>query len=109
MPNPTKFSWTEPTTNTDGTAIAAGEITGYTVGARLTTAAGSAAGTYPFTFTVQGAGMLSAPLSNFSPALSPGSYAAAVQAIGPENSAWSTEATFTIAETPSAPGNFSVA
>lgn len=45
--NPTHVSWTDPTTNVDGTAIAAGEITGYQVGVRLTTATGSVAGTYP--------------------------------------------------------------
>ncbi len=42
-----KVSWTDPTTNTDGTPLSQNEITGYQVGLRSTTVSGSAAGTYP--------------------------------------------------------------
>lgn len=48
MSDPTQFTWQDPTTNKDGSPVAAGEITGYEVGVRDTTAAGSAAGAYPF-------------------------------------------------------------
>lgn len=100
MANPSKVSWADPTTNVDGSAIAAGEITGYQVGIRP--AAGSA-GNYPT--LVQAAGTVtSAPL----PTLAAGSYAAAVQTIGPIDSAWSAEIAFTIAETPNPPAGLAV-
>lgn len=108
MGNPTKFSWTAPTTNTDGSAVAAGEITGYNIGIRLTTAAGSVAGTYPIQVPVAGAGTLTELLSQISPPLGQGSYAAAVMDTGAVNSAWSTEVTFSISPTPNPPGNFTV-
>ena len=46
MANVTTAKWTDPTTNTDGSPIASGEITGYQVGVRL---ASGQAGTYPYT------------------------------------------------------------
>jgi hypothetical protein len=100
--NPSKASWVEPTTNTDGSPLVASEITGYQVGIR--SAAGTP-GTYLTLIPVTGAATLSVAL----PVLASGSYAAAVQAIGPVNSGWSTEATFTMAETPSPPTSFSIA
>jgi len=108
MSNPTKFSWTDPTTNLDGTAIAAGEITGYTVGVRNTATAGSAAGTYPITLAVA-AGATTALISAITPALPAGSYASAVMAAtAAGGSAWSAEATFTLVEVPNAPTGFTV-
>ncbi len=107
MANPTKISWVDPTTNTDGSPISASEITGYLLGLRSIAAAGSVAGVYPITATVA-AGATSAPLSVFG-TLTAGDYAAAAQAIGPNNSAWSTEATFTIAPVPNAPTGFTIA
>lgn len=96
MANPTKVSWIAPTTNTDGSAIAAGEITGYNVGIRPAT---GSAGTYNTLIPVSGAATLSVAL----PALTAGSYQVAVQVVGPNNSAWSPEAAFSIVVTPQAP------
>lgn len=50
-PNTGELDWTEATTNTDGSPITDGEVTGFTVGVRDTTAAGSVAGSYPFKAT----------------------------------------------------------
>ena len=109
MANPTLASWADPTTNTDGSAVAAGEITGYTVGVRDTTATGSAAGTYPYSVTAP-ATATSELLSLLTPTLPTGkALAAAVRAnTSNANSAWSTEATFTLVGTPNAPTGFSV-
>lgn len=108
MSNPTKFSWVDPTTNVDGTAIAAGEISGYTIGVRSTTASGSVAGTYPIELTAP-ATVTTDLLSAITPALPAGSYAAAIQANTANTvSAWSAETLFTIAETPSPPTGFTV-
>jgi hypothetical protein len=110
MPNPTQFTWTDPTTNTDGTPIVAGEITGYTVGVRSATAAGSVAGVYPMLTKITDPAATKEALSALTPILVPGSYAAAIQTNGPMNSAWSTEATLTIVPpTPSSPTSFTVA
>jgi hypothetical protein len=113
MTNPTTASWVDPTTNVDGSPIAAGEITGYTIGVRDTTVAGSTAGTYPFTATAP-ATATSELLSLITPVLPTGDVlAAAVQAnTATTNSAWSAEATFTLSPpppTPNAPTNFTVA
>jgi hypothetical protein len=106
MANPTKFVWLDPTLNTDGTAITAGEITGYNIGVRPST---GTAGVYPIMTSVAGATTVSEPLSALSTVLAPGSYAAAIQSVGPVNSAFSSEVTFTIAPpTPSAPTGFNV-
>lgn len=108
MANPTQITWTDATTNTDGTPIAAGEVTGYTVGVRSTTAAGSVAGTYPFTASAP-ATATSELLSALSAVLPADTYVAAVQSTGPVNSGWSAEsAPFTIAAplpVPAAPTN----
>ena len=98
--NPTKATWIEPT-NPDGTAIASGEITGYTLGIRPSS---GTAGTYPTTVPVTGATTLTVAL----PALVSGSYMASVQAIGPNISAWSAEVPFTISEVPNAPTGLTV-
>jgi hypothetical protein len=108
MANPTKFTWTAPTTNSDGTPITAGEISGYQVGIRL---ASGTAGTYPILAPVDPASASSDLLSEVNPLLSPGSYAAAVQTLSPNgNSAWSAEVAFTITPSiPNPPSGFAVA
>jgi hypothetical protein len=107
MSNPTEFSWTDPTTNADGTPLAAGEITGYTVGVRPVT---GTSGTYPITGSVTSPTATSELFTSLNAMLAPGSYAAAIRADGPVASAWSTEITFDIApEQPSAPTGFGVA
>lgn len=109
MTNPTGFSWVDPVANTDETAITQGEITGYTVGARSTTATGSVAGTYPITGSVAGSASTGETVAALSALLKPDTYAAAVRADGPVPSDWSTEATFTIAAPkPNPPSNFAV-
>jgi hypothetical protein len=108
---PINFTWTDPSLNVDGTAIVAGEVTGYTVGIRNTATAGSAAGTYPVTVAAPGATDASALASGAAAALVPGIYAAAIQTNGPVNSAWSVEIFFevptapVVPETPAAPSN----
>ncbi|MDR5726729.1 MAG: hypothetical protein RB191_04590 [Terriglobia bacterium] len=107
MTNPTKFLWTDPTTNVDGSPIAAGEITGYQIGVRP---ASGTAGTYPMLTPVAGATATSEAFTALSSLLVPGSYAAAILAVGPVDSAYSAEVNFTIAPpVPSAPTNFGVA
>jgi hypothetical protein len=109
MPNPTQFTWTDPTTNTDGSPIVAGEITGYMIGIRSTTAAGSVAGTYPITAIVAGATAANELISALGTVLKADSYAAAIQTMGPVNSAFTAEIIFSIAAlTPNPPANFSV-
>jgi len=105
--NPTKMTWVDPTVNTDGSAIVAGEITGYLLGLRAVASPGSIAGVYPVTAAVP-AGDTTAPLSVFGE-LKAGDYAAAAQANGPNDSAWSAEALFTITAVPAAPTGFTVA
>jgi len=107
MANPTKFTWVDPTKNTDGTAVVAGEITGYSIGVRP---ASGTAGTYPIITPISGATTTSEPLASLSTILTPGDYAAAIQSVGPVNSAWSSEITFTISPPiPTPPTSFSVA
>lgn len=111
MTNPTKATWTDPTTNTDGTTIASGEITGYAVGVRNTAASGSVPGVYPYTATAP-ATSTSELLSLLTPVLPTGvPLAGAVQALSTTNgnSAWSAEATFTLVAPPNAPSGFGVA
>jgi hypothetical protein len=102
MANPTTFNWADPTTNTDGTTITAGEISGYTIGIRPST---GTVGSYPTLVNVSGATAKNAAL----PVLASGTYDAAIQSVGPINSAWSAEITFTIAATPGPPTSFGVA
>lgn len=111
MSDPTKFVWTDPTTNTDGSPVAAGEITGYEVGVRDTTATGSTAGTYPYGAKAP-ATATTELISLLTPSLPKGVLlAAAVRANtaavdinnNPINSKWSTEATFTLTPPPPVP------
>lgn len=105
MANPTDFHWVAPTKNTDGTTVSAGEITGYTVGIRPTS---GTPGTYTSTIAVSGATTLTAPIAAANPALLSGSFAAAIQSVGPSPSAFSAEITFTLSGTPVPPTSFSV-
>jgi hypothetical protein len=108
--NPTKFTWADPVANVDGSAIAAGEVTGYNIGVRNTATAGSAAGVYPILAAVPGASAASELLTALGTVLAPGSYAAAIQTAGPVPSAFSAEVTFTISPPqPNPPTSFSVA
>jgi hypothetical protein len=47
----TQWTWTLPTTYTDGTAIAPGDITSLVIGIRSTTSPSSVPGTYPLSIT----------------------------------------------------------
>jgi len=109
MANPTKASWTDPSTNTDGSAIASGEITGYQIGVRLTT---GTAGTYAYTASAP-ATATSELLSLLTPVLPTGvQLVGAVMALSTTNgnSAWSTEsAAFTMLAPPSPPTGFQIA
>ena len=105
MSNPTVFNWTDPTLNTDGGPVVAGEITGYQIGIRQ----GGSAGTYPTTVSVASPTAVSEPFSAISPPLVSGTYEAAIRSIGPTDSAWSSEVTFSIAGVPQPPSGFSVA
>ncbi len=105
MANPTQFTWVDPTTNTDGSAVAAGEITGYTIGV------GVASGNYTMLTPVSSPTATSEPLSSLSSVLAPGTYFAAIRAEstgGP--SAFSNEVSFAIAApVPNPPTGFTVA
>jgi hypothetical protein len=109
MSNPKTVSWTPPTTNTDGSPLAAGEVTGYQVGVRLTSTPQPApTGAYPIMAPVDPANAVSDLLSEVTPPLQPGTYVAAVQTLsttfGP--SVWSVEtAPFTILPSPMPPTN----
>lgn len=107
----TQFTWTDPTTNKDGTPITAGEITGYNIGIRigsLNPAVGTP-GAYTINVPIAGATAASELLSAISPILAPNNYVAAIEAIGPIDSAFSPEVAFTVvAPTPNAPTNLAV-
>jgi hypothetical protein len=97
MTNPTVFTWVDPTTNVDGSPIAPGEITGYTLGIRDINATGSVVGTYPTQITAP-ATATSELFSALPTVLAPGTYVAAIETVTASNtSAWSSpEATFVI-------------
>lgn len=105
MPNPVQFNWVDPVLNTDGGPIAAGEITGYQIGIRQ----GGSAGTYPITVSVASPTATSEPFSAITPALVSGTYEAAIRSVGPTDSAWSAEISFSISGVPNPPTGFSVA
>lgn len=108
----TQFNWTDPTTNTDGSAIpATGEVTGYQIGIRP--AAGGAAGTYPVLAPAVAASAVNETLAATGAVLAPGNYLAAVRAITAQTSGlWSNEGAFNVPvpppPVPSAPTGFSV-
>jgi hypothetical protein len=91
-----KVSWVPSLINTDGSPIAAGEITGYIVGLRSTTATGSAAGVYPIQSPVTAPDAISEALSAIKANLKSDDYAVAVQTQSVDGpSDWSVEALFT--------------
>lgn len=91
-----KVSWTPPTTNTDGSPLATGEVTGFIVGLRSTTAVGSVVGTYPIQSPVTAATAVTEALSAITANLKADSYAVAVQTQSVDGpSAWSAEVLFT--------------
>jgi hypothetical protein len=95
----TTFNWAIPITNTDGTTITAGEITGFHIGTRQ----GGVAGTYP-TLTPVASPTATSATATFAP----GTYNAAISTVGPVNSAFSSEITFTVAQpVPNPPTGFS--
>jgi hypothetical protein len=112
-PVPTIATWTDPTTNTDGSPIAPGEITSFTLGVRDTTAAGSVAGTYPFSVSAPPTAT-SEPLNLIKPVLPTGVLLAAAMrtdTAGP-SSAWTNEVTFTLPKplpVPNPPSAFGIA
>jgi len=112
-PNTAKFSWTDATTNADGSPIQSGEITGYVVGVRSaegTTQPDPLTGSYPLNSPTVAASAVSEAVAAMSPMLQPDTYFAAVRSVGPMNSAWSAETEFTIAQPqPNPPTSFGVA
>ncbi len=93
------FSWTDATTNVDGSPIAAGEVTGFEIGVRADGSTPPAAGTdYAQSVAVQGAAVTSESASAFVAALNlaPGNYWAAIRSLGPVDSAYSAEVPFAI-------------
>lgn len=86
------FSWEPPTQNLDNSALTGGEVTGYEVGVRT----GGSAGTYSIIMAVDGPFTSADLIANIQPPLSSGTYFAAVRAVGPTDSAWSPESTFTV-------------
>lgn len=114
MSTPKQFTWVVPTTNTDGTAITDGEITGYTIGIRSLSSAGSSAGTYPTLVPVSSPTATTETLAQVAAALgkplAPDNYAAAIRSVGPVASDWTAEQDFTVdAPKPNPPSVFSVA
>ena len=102
MTDPTKVTWTLPTTNTDGSALAAGEVTGYEIGV------GTVTGVYPTVVEVPGAAVTSEALSALG--LTPGKrYFISIRTASVDGpSAWGLEVSFT-PPVPNAPANFSLA
>lgn len=91
-----KVSWTLPTTNSDGSPLTTGEVTGFIVGLRSLSSTGSAAGTYPIQSPVTAPDAFTEALSAITANLKSDDYAVAVQtesANGP--STWSAEVLFT--------------
>lgn len=109
-PATAKFTWTDPTTNADGSPLQAGEITGYDVGIRSVNAAGSAAGAYPIVTNVPDPAATSEAVAAIGTVLKPDTYAAAIRSAGPVPSDWTPEVQFVIAQpVPSSPTGFTVA
>lgn len=109
VPATAQFTWTDATKNTDGSALQSGEVTGFVIGIRSTTATGSVAGTYPINSPSIAASAVSEAVALITPSLQPDSYAAAIRSTGPTNSAWSSEVQFQIVQpVPSPPSAFTV-
>lgn len=88
------ITWTDPTTNTDGSPIVAGQITSYIVGIR--TLSGTV-GEYPTEFVASSLARANEIIAAIADVLAPGTYIAAVQAVGAAPSSWSAESTFIVA------------
>lgn len=90
--NPTSFTWVDP-------PVVKGE-TGYQIGIRSSTAAGSVAGTYPITASVTNLAATTELLTALGTVLAPGDYAAAIRSVGDgvnaTTSAYGPESLFTI-------------
>lgn len=105
-----KTTWSLPTENSDGSPITPGEITGFIVGLRSITAAGSAAGTYPIQSPMTAPDAVLEALSAITANLKSDSYALAVQTeSGNGPSLWSAEVLFTgVLPVPNPPGDVAV-
>jgi hypothetical protein len=105
-----KVTWTLPTANTDGSPLTPGEVTGFVVGLRSTTASGSAAGKYPIQSPPTAADAVTEALSAITANLKSDSYAVAVQTQSVDGpSAWSAEVLFTgVLPVPLPPGDVQV-
>ncbi len=91
-----KVTWTPPTANTDGSALATGEVTGFIVGLRAVNAAGSVVGTYPIQSPPTAADAVTEALSAITANLKSDDYAVAVQTQSVDGpSLWSAEVLFT--------------
>lgn len=107
VPSTAKFTWTDATKNLDGSAITSGEVTGFLIGIRPST---GTAGTYPINSPAISATAVSEAVAAISTSLVAGDYAASIMSVGPANSAWSPEVTFTIAlPVPQPPSSFTLA
>jgi hypothetical protein len=89
-------SWKAPTTNTDGSPIPPGELTGYIVGLRSLTAANTSIGVYPILSPKVDATVLQDAFTSIAANLKQDDYATAVKATSVNgDSAWSAEVLFT--------------
>lgn len=103
---PTKFTWVAPTTNTDGSPIVAGEITGYNLVLRT---ADSSPGVYSISVPIADPAATEEPLAAIRSLLVVGSYFAAIQTVGPVASAFTGEVPFSVdALQPNPPSSFTV-
>jgi hypothetical protein len=112
---PTTVQLTLPTQNTDGSAVAAGEITDVQVGF------GTVSGTYTLVATdtsfgaqTGGGGVVTIPFASLNETLAPGTWFAAARVdAGTTTSGWSNEVSFVIAPppppVPNPPTGFTVA
>jgi hypothetical protein len=105
--NQTQVKWTDPTQHTDGTPLASGEVTSYTVGVRL---ASGVLGTYPYSATAPSTAT-SELLNLLTPILPTGTaLVAGVQAVTSQGpSAWAESASFTLLALPNPPTAVTVA
>lgn len=108
-PNTAAWTWVDATTNTDGSPLTAGEVTGYNIG--VGPASIPAGGIYPINIPVDGPTAtqeaFSAAVATAATMLKPGTYFSAVQSVGPVNSAFSNEFEFQISQpVPAAPTGF---
>lgn len=110
MANPTKVSWTPPTLNNDGSAISAGEITGYQLGYRKGVLGDAGAGVYTILPPADPPTATTDLISDIPGGLAAGTYCVAGMTLAAAgNSPWSAEVQFTIAPVPLAPTGFTVA